>query len=687
MGKKLHSGGLAVRSAAGGRPAPAAQSELALGLQSRAADVAPASINAGSREIEVVVSTGVGVRRYDWETGRYYIEKLSLDPKHIRLDRFNGGAPVLDSHNQWSLSAVLGLVVAGSGRIEADGLMARLKIGEAPDIDPVWARVEQGIITKVSVGYRVYTYQVTRRDGEDPEYLAVDWEPMEVSLVAVPADPDATVRADDKAEKFHVRIVETSGEGAAQASEEDDMKTRSQTGAAPAPQTPPAQVIEAPAVDQGRAAPAQTPAAPPAVDLVAQARAAERERIQQIRSAAGALNLAGDFVDGLINDGVDLDVARARMIDEVARQSRGAHQPARSVQIGEDHSDPEAVRERMVDAIVARATGAAVPDRAREFAGLSMLEMGVDLARARGAGDLGRRMSPAVMYERLEQRTHTTGDFPLLLNAASDRILRAAYERAAPTYRQVMGQRNLPDFKPTKILDVGDFPGLLEVGEEGEYKYGTVGESEETLVLSSYGRILKLSRRSIINDELGAFGRVIASVAGRVSRFENGLAWAVVKKNPKLSDGKAVFHADHGNTAAAAAIEKASLSAGRQAIMVQKDMDGQALNLMPRFLMVGADLLTDAESAVAAITPTKSADYNPFSGRLEVVGDAEIESSSWYLGADPAVAPAFVYSYLEGFEGPRISSREGFTTDGFEWRVALDFGVGAVDYRPWYRRK
>lgn len=642
--------------------------------QMRSAQIVPDSWDEEGRTIDLVWTTGAAVRRFDYWDGVAYDEVLLVSPEAVDLSRLNAGAQVLDAHQQWELRNIIGVVE--SAWLENGEGWAKVRFSARPDIEPLIADIRAGIIRSVSVGYIVTAWQVEKADGQVERRTAVRWVPAEISFVPVPADAGAGTRAGqtgvvlhpceysglDRAIEKEVSVVADENENPVPV-----VENRANSNIQNVPSAPAAQVADPAAVIQG-----------------------ERARITGIQGRAAALNLDGDFVTGLIDDGVPLDAACTRMIDEVARRAGSPQRPSGlpSVQGGADFTDPDNVRERMVSAIVARAGGGTMPDNAREFAGMSVLEMGAELAVARGATGMGRRMSAAVMYDRLSERgQHTTSDFPLLMTGASRQVLLVAYGRAAPTFKLVMGQRNLPDFKESKMLRVGDFPGLVEVGESGEFKYGTVGESNETIVLSTFGRILGISRQAIINDELGAFAQVLNSVAGRVARFENSFAWTVVDKNPKLSDGKAIFHADHGNTAAFAAIDETSISVGETAIMMQKDMDGGVLNLSSRFLITPPALKVSAKKAVAAITPATAADFNTYAGELEVVTEANLNASSWYLAADPAMAPAFVYSYLEGLEGPRLSTREGFTTDGMEWKVAIDFAVGAVDGKPWHRRR
>jgi hypothetical protein len=166
-----------------------------LGIQTRAAAIAPASIDTERRTVELIWSTGAAVKRQDWVTGRTFIEELSMDQSHVRLGRLNGGAPLLNSHSQWRLEAVLGVVErawldGGEGH-------AVVRFSSRADVDAVWNDVRDGIIRNVSVGYKVHRFQETSKPGAAvPTFLAVDWEPEEISLVSVGADAGAGVRAE-----------------------------------------------------------------------------------------------------------------------------------------------------------------------------------------------------------------------------------------------------------------------------------------------------------------------------------------------------------------------------------------------------------------------------------------------------------------------------------------------------------
>lgn len=151
-----------------------------------------------SRTVELTFTTGAGVMRYDYFKDTRYIERLSLDPKHVRLDRLNTGAPLLNTHSAWSLSDQIGVVVDGSAAVNGKIGRARVRFSKRADVEPYYQDVRDKIIRNVSTGYAVYRYEESIGQGGIPTRLATDWEPFEISMVPMPADYKSQVRAGDK---------------------------------------------------------------------------------------------------------------------------------------------------------------------------------------------------------------------------------------------------------------------------------------------------------------------------------------------------------------------------------------------------------------------------------------------------------------------------------------------------------
>ncbi|MQY44496.1 hypothetical protein GAO09_00205 [Rhizobiales bacterium RZME27] len=166
----------------------------------RNAEVRSASFDEADNTIEVIWTTGAAVRRWSWRSERYYSEVLEVTPQAIRLERLNAGAPFLDTHDDWSLRSVIGSVVPGSAKIEGGKGYARVKLSRAAEDAAIVDKIKDGIIRNISVGYAIHKVVKTDSDGDgtDEEWRVVDWEPLEISAVPVPADAGSQIRKEEQ---------------------------------------------------------------------------------------------------------------------------------------------------------------------------------------------------------------------------------------------------------------------------------------------------------------------------------------------------------------------------------------------------------------------------------------------------------------------------------------------------------
>jgi hypothetical protein len=296
---------------------------------------------------------------------------------------------------------------------------------------------------------------------------------------------------------------------------------------------------------------------------------------------------------------------------------------------------------------------------------------------------------------RLAERAfHTTSDFPLLLAAAANKMLLAAYQPAAPTYRQIFLRRDFRDFKPHRHLRVGDFPTLMPLLENGEIQAGTMSESQEIVLLQTFARRIRVTRQMLVNDDLGAFTDFASMIGRRVADFENATAYALVNlangDGPTLTTGNAPVFATGATRANKAAtgtvLNEDNIGAGRTAIMRQRSLDGLPISLGRSMrVLVGPGLELPALRLTTSITPSNSGSVNPYVGLLQPVVEPLIPNNRWYLFAEPPTTPVFVYGYLNGAEGPQVTTGPVSGVDGVEVSVLFDFGVGAIDWRgAWF---
>ncbi len=147
-------------------------------------------IDLANRTVPCVFYSGATVSRLDWWTGEKYQLKLSTEPAAVKMARINGGAPVLDSHMNYAVVNILGVV----DKAWMDGGVGRaiLRFSKRSEVEPVWQDVVDRVIQNVSVGLEILKLEdVTPEKQKTKSYLATSWEPQEISAVGIPADPGA----------------------------------------------------------------------------------------------------------------------------------------------------------------------------------------------------------------------------------------------------------------------------------------------------------------------------------------------------------------------------------------------------------------------------------------------------------------------------------------------------------------
>ncbi|WP_449255182.1 phage major capsid protein [Bosea sp. (in: a-proteobacteria)] len=415
----------------------------------------------------------------------------------------------------------------------------------------------------------------------------------------------------------------------------------------------------------------------------AEAARAERQRADTITDLATRMGVP-DFAATHVNEGTSVERFRELLIDHVAERSDRTHVNGQARNTGLD--EVETRRSAMIEAL-SYGMGAPVPREgpspaARQYMGRRMVGLAVDIT--------GYRLDPVPSARQIDElftrASHTTSDFPLIFGGAINRTLEQRYALAQPTFRRFARKKNFRDFRPEASLKVGDFPLLQKVNEAGEIKYGTFTEGKEQVSVLSYAIALRITRQMLINDDIGAIDELLTSYGDTVALFEEVTFYSTAF-NANLADGKAVFHADHGNLAAAGTvIDVANVGKARAAMSKQKSISGNPLlTNRPRILLTGPDKLTEAEQLLTSITANETAKANIFSGRLEPVETSQIEGNPWYLFGDPSTGSNYRWGYLEGYEAPRVRFDEPFGHQGFAMSVEHDFGCGAVDFRFGYK--
>lgn len=664
----------------------------------------PGSYNEKRNTIELVWTTGAKVLRSPW-FGEPYYEELAVDDKSVRMSRLENGAPLLNNHSSWSLEDVIGSVERAW---IADGKgHAEVRLSKRPEIAGIVQDIREGVIRNVSVGYQVHRYEKQSAPegvstNEIPTYRAVDWEPMEISFVGIPADAGAQSRS---AAPTNECVLSEPNQKGVKTMAKKGAKTRTQESVV---STSPEVVEETttPVQSEGeQVAPVATETAPvtegeveeraatptPAPAPVAQAnaeeiRAQEIERGKQIRAAVRAARLPEAFADGLVADAnVTVEKAREAVIAELEKQTSTETNTLRIERGGMDIQQTR--REAATRVLLHQFDQSKFKlengdSEVRAHGILSMARKILAMEGVRNAHD----MSPLEVATRA---LHSSSDFPFILENVANKALRAAYDAAPNTYAPFVSQRNVSDFKEISSLSLSAGSKLEKVNEHGEVKRGTMRESKEKYVVETFGKILGLTRKAIVNDDLGAFTSIPANLGLRARQKENEIFWGMILANKVMAEtGSALFHANHKNLAAvAAAIDITPLGVARASMRSQLDLDKEPINITPSYLVVPTSLETKADQFVSQITPNQSGQVNPFANRLQVLAEPRLDAGSaisWYVFADKSKIAMGEMALLDG-QGPRISVREGFEIEGAETKIVYDFGMTLLDYRGFFK--
>lgn len=363
---------------------------------------------------------------------------------------------------------------------------------------------------------------------------------------------------------------------------------------------------------------------------------------------------------------------------------------AAHVETVEDEADKR--RDAIVASLMVRAGVADKTTRATAQASIYRGHKLLDLAKA----SLTRA---GIKHDRMDQMqivgaafTQSTSDFPILLENVMHKALQNAYAVAADTWSRFCATGSVSDFRAHNRYRTGSLGNLDPLNELGEFVNKTIPDGEKSSITAgTKGNIINLSRQAIINDDLGAFIGLAANLGRAARRTIEADVYALLALNaglgPVMSDGKTLFHADHGNIGVGAALSVAGLDADRVKMASQTDVGGNDfLDLRPSVLLVPLALGGQARQVVGAEYDDDSQKNQRKPNIVrdlfdDIVDTPRMTGTRRYLFANPSDAPVLEVAFLDGKTEPYLESEAGFSVDGTRWKVRHDYGVGAIDYR------
>jgi len=293
----------------------------------------------------------------------------------------------------------------------------------------------------------------------------------------------------------------------------------------------------------------------------------------------------------------------------------------------------------------------------------------------------------------------STYSLPTALGNVANKVLLDAYNETPSTWRAFCAIRSVSDFKTNTAIRPSFLGGLERVAHGGELKHGTVGEWTMQYAIDTFGKLLSVDRRDIINDDLGVFNDSAAALGRAAMRKLSDLVYDVLLSNAGnfFGDGNANYF-----DGADSNLSMVSLAKAITLMRTQTDTEGNNLDLKPATLLVGPELEPMARALLNSEFIQRAVDV-PTGNSLRQAVNLEVEprlsntkkygkaasAKHWYLFAAPYASTQIV-AFLNGQQFPTtefFGLEQTVERLAVSWRVYFDFGSALCDPRAAVRSK
>ena len=681
---------------------------------------------AGALAIEAAAEEGQQLRRFTMTayTGGEMVlagwpYPVVVDLKGLKIPKQS--RPILKDHNRSLIVGHTDRITKTDTTLEVTGVIS----GAGRVAQEVVQSSENGFPWQASVGARAEkvvfvpegkTARANGREFSGPVYVARRATLGEMSFVALGADEDTSAKVAAQAARQNTEVfamnfeewVEAQGFALADLSEKQAENLKGTYEAIEASQAggegddggeePP------PADPDGSDEPQVTQAAPSAVDAKAAVEnlraelATETKRVATIRKTCAGRH--PEIEAKAIEEGWDETKTELEVLRASRPKAPAAHVPEAGVngtvleaaclltaglQKPEDHCDEQAL-----DAAAKRFRG-----------GIGLQELLLEAAWANGYTGRNFRATREVLRFAFGQNlaaAFSTIDIGGILSNVANKFLLDGFFSVERVWRNICAVRNVSDFKTVTSYRLIGKDQYEPVAPGGELKHGTLGEEQYANKADTYGLLLSVDRRDIINDDLGAITTVPRKL-GRGSGLKiNDVFWTIFLANSGF------FKTANKNylTGTDTVLSIDGLTKAEVAFLDQVDSDGKPIGIMPQIVLVPTALSamgTQLYKSLELRDTTASTKYpvaNPHQGKFRVEVSRYLANThytgasdkAWYLLADANDLPVIEVAFLNGQESPTIETAEAdFNVLGVQMRGYHDFGVALQDPKGGVKNK
>ena len=612
-----------------------------------------------------------------------YNETLHVTTDACVADRAQNSMPFVMDHSH-SVKDTVGVTVPGSWSVNDALAVATHRIraasmdGLSEEGKQALANIRDGILCHTSLEYeKLETELVDNGEGQPPTLHVLKWRPVHDSIVSVGADDSATTLS---ASPVTAGVFPNNEKGAKRMNPDEKAEVG---GAAVAPGE------------------TNTKLSAQNVELAERARLAEyrlaiSDRATLLRLDEPAVKEIRDNTKLSLTDGleklIELKAAKEVQINTV------------SAAISSDAGDKNF--EAMTTALEMKM---GIPKTPKELEGnpfvmLKATQLAAESLKLAGYKNIPnsedailtevRRNHLVNPFDRYSRNAQPAADFPYLLENIPIKLLQKAYEELKPTYREWSQQQNLPNFKPSSVVQISGVPELQKWSPNAAAEYINLGERGEHWQIYKLLIGLELTDESLVDDDLTAFGRNVMALGNACIRTEQSIAVRGLTSNQMMEDGYRLFSAQHRNLMSGAVLGPDSLGAMEAMIGDQVGLKGEVLDINLKSLLFSTltkqkfeamisthRLQTSLSESVADWVYELNYNKEPRISRDFKTGDGAYDHSGYIYGfADPANATIAVYGYLATRPGPMVRSEIEFKSRNLNMVCDLCFGHHYTDY-------
>lgn len=306
---------------------------------------------------------------------------------------------------------------------------------------------------------------------------------------------------------------------------------------------------------------------------------------------------------------------------------------------------------------------------------------------------------------------YTTLDISTIFEDVGNKLLWSGYNTIATVWEQIVTVVSVSDFKTYNFYRMDNGGAYQKVGNDGELKHGKFTEEKFSVSAETYGKLVGLTRKDMINDDLGVFNRVMSGLGSEAARTIEEIVFVhFLGQLATLFPVAGTYSNYLSGAGYLLSVGTAALAAAETLFINQVNADKSPIGINPDRILVGSNNKTIANNLYnqTVLVPTGTTNQRVFPNNEYVgtyrpiitpyinntaikqrVDDKNVgqaitgqTSTGWWMLAPPNLPQGglLLLALLNGRRRPFLDQAEAaFDTLGMLWRAYHDVGIANGD--------